>query len=61
MTCVDLADAKELGAELGADRVMECSAKTQVGLSDVFDEIMRARIAAKLKSKIKKRNKCVLL
>ena len=61
MTFVDLADAKNLCAKLGADRVMECSAKTQVGLSGVFDEIMKVGIAAKFKSKIKKRNKCVLL
>ena len=61
ITFVDFADAKELGEELGADRVMECSAKTQVGLNDVFDEIMRTRIAAKFKSKMKKRNNCVLL
>ena len=61
MTCVDLADAKELGEELGVKRVMECSAKTKVGLSEVFDEMMKVGIAAKFKPKIKKRNKCVLL
>ena len=61
MAFVDPADAEGLGEELGAYRVMECSAKTQAGLSDVFDEIMKVGIAAKFKSKIKKRNKCVLL
>jgi len=61
MTFVNLADAKELGEELGVKRVMECSAKTKVGLSEVFDEMMKVGIAAKFKAKIKKRNKCVLL
>ena len=62
MPFVDLADAKELGEELGVDRVMECSAKTKVGLSEVFHEVMKIGIAAQSKSKIKKkRNKCVLL
>ena len=62
MTFVNLADAKELGEELGVKRVMECSAKTKVGLSEVFDEMMKVGIAAKFKPKIrKKRNKCVLL
>jgi len=62
MTFVDLADAKKLGEELGVDCVMECSAKTKAGLSEVFDEILKVGIAAKFKPDIKKRrNKCVLL
>ena len=62
MTFVDLADAKELGEELGVNRVMECSAKTKVGLSEVFDEMIKVGIAGKCKPMIrKKRNRCVLL
>ena len=53
--------AKELGEELGVDRVMECSAKTTVGLVELFDEAIKVGLAAKSKSKIKKRKKCVLL
>ena len=41
---VDLALAEEKGQELGARRVMECSAKTQVGLKDVFDEAIRVGV-----------------
>ena len=61
ITFVDFADAKELGEELGVDRVMECSAKTGVGLTELFNEVMKVGLAAKSKSKIKKRKKCVLL
>jgi hypothetical protein len=61
MTFVDFADAKELGEELGVDRVMECSAKTAVGLTELFDEVMKVGLAAKSLVKIKKRKKCVLL
>jgi len=57
---VDFEDAKEMGAELGASRVMECSAKTQSGLAKVFDEVLKAGLSAKLKP-VKKRNKCTLL
>merc|ERR1712048_302103 len=51
-TFVDFADAKELGEELGVNRVMECSAKTAVGLTELFDEVMKVGLAAKCKSKI---------
>ena len=61
MTFVDFAHAKELGEELGVDRVMECSAKTAVGLTELFEEVMKVGLAAKSKCKIKKRKKCVLL
>ena len=60
-TFVDIADAKELGEELGVDCVMECSGKTAVGLTELFDAIIKVGLAAKCKSKIKKRKKCVLL
>ena len=61
MTFVDFADAKELGEELGVDRVMECSAKTTVGMTELFNEVIKVGLVAKCKSKIKKRKKCVLL
>merc|ERR1712032_1121644 len=46
---VDLARAEEKGQELAAARVMECSAKTQVGLKDVFDEAIKVALAARAK------------
>ena len=60
-TFVDFADAKELGEELGVERVMECSAKTAVGLVELFNEVIKVGLVAKSKSKIKKHKKCVLL
>jgi Ras-related C3 botulinum toxin substrate 1 len=57
---VDLARAEEKGQELAAARVMECSAKTQVGLKDVFDEAIK--VAFKAHAKPGKRDHwCMLL
>ena len=47
---VDLARAEEKGQELAAARVMECSAKTQVGLKDVFDEAILVAIGCRNKN-----------
>ena len=47
--------------ELSAARVMECSAKTQVGLQEVFNEAIRVALAARGTSIIGKKDKCVLL
>ena len=44
---VDSAHAEKKGIELGAGRVMECSAKTQDGLKDVFDEAARFALDAR--------------
>ena len=46
---VALSHAKEKGVELGASRVMECSATTQVGLEEVFHEAIRVTLAARAK------------
>ena len=56
---VTLVDAKAKGEELGAARVLECSAKTQVGLKEVFDEAIRIGLTRIIPQK--KRNKCALL
>merc|ERR1711939_688624 len=55
---VDLARAEEKGQELAAARVMECSAKTQVGLKDVFDEAIKVALAARAKPAKKKGGCC---
>merc|ERR1711959_564409 len=57
---VDLARAEEKGQELAAARVMECNAKTQVGLKDVFDEAIKVALAARAKP-TRKKNGCMLL
>ena len=56
---VDMPAAEEEGAKLGASAVMECSAKTQVGLKDVFDTAIKTALAARKHPK-KKRSKCSL-
>ena len=58
-TFVDADNAKKVGKQLGAARVMQCSAKTQKGLKKVFDETIRVALATR--SNPKKRNECVLL
>jgi len=56
---VDLDVAEKKGAELGATAVMECSAKTQMGLKTVFDMAIKTAMADRKQPK-KKRNKCSL-
>ena len=58
-TFVDADSAQKMGDELGAARVMQCSAKTQEGLKNVFDKAINVALSARFKPK--KRNKCVLL
>jgi Ras-related C3 botulinum toxin substrate 1 len=57
---VDKARADEKGQELAAARVMECSAKTQVGLKDVFDEAIKVALSAR-QQPTKKKGGCMLL
>ena len=57
---VDPALAEEKGAKLGAARVMECSAKNQADLKDVFDEVTRVGLAFQARSGEKK-GSCTLL
>ena len=47
---VDVARAEKKGQDLSAARVMECSAKTQVGLQDVFYEAVDVALTARDKS-----------
>jgi len=60
VSLVDLARAEDKGQELAAARVMECSAKTQFGLKDVFDEAIKVALTAR-REPAKKRGKCMLL
>lgn len=50
-----------MSKEINAVKYMECSALTQKGLKDVFDEAIRAVIAPQPTSKPKKKGGCALL
>ncbi len=52
---------QNLAAELKAAAYMECSAKTQKGLKDVFDTAIKAALAAKNKEKQRKLKTCSIL
>jgi len=56
---VDMSVAEQEGAKFGASAVLECSAKTQAGLKDVFDKAINTALNAR-KHTPKKRNKCSL-
>jgi len=52
---------QQLSKEINAVAYVECSALTQKGLKDVFDEAIRAVIAPKVKKDEKKGTKCNIL
>ena len=60
---VDFEAAKRKGQELGAAQTMECSAKTQEGLKNVFDEAITVALAARrgADSGKKKKDACFIL
>ena len=57
---IDPARAEEKGKELGAARVMECSAKTDVGVKDVFEEAIRVALSSRVNGDNNK-GSCMLL
>ena len=61
VSLVDPARAEEKGGELGAARVMECSAKTQAGLKEVFDEAIKVVLNVGPYSVPPKKGGCMLL
>ena len=52
---------EKLAEELGAVRYIECSALTQEGVKNVFDEAILAALAALKTPKLRKKDKCSIM
>ena len=59
-SAITMAQGTSKAGELNAYKYLECSALTQEGLKQVFDEAIRCHIAAKVQPK-KKKSTCVIL
>ena len=57
-TLIDPSRADQMGSRTGTTLVMECSAKTQMGLKDIFVEVAKVGL---IEIKRRKHNGCVLL
>ncbi len=55
------ADGQRLAEELGAAKYVECSALTQNGLKNVFDQAIKTAIEFKRQQYGKKKGKCVIM
>lgn len=58
LSVVTRAQAEQRARDIGAKKYLECSALTQEGLKNVFDEAIRAALA---KPKPRRRGKCSIL
>ena len=54
------AEASALASEIGAVKYLECSAMTQVGLNEIFDEAIRV-VLHQRHDKSSKKRKCIIL
>ena len=54
---VPCADAQAMGKEVGADMVLECSAKTQAGLKEIYQNALRVGLLARHYQSTSKTNK----
>lgn len=61
MEMVSREQAEEMAKEIGAIKYIECSALTQEGLHEVFEEAVRTVTSKKMASKKLKKRKCQLL
>jgi len=55
---ISVEQGRKLAAEIKAHKYMECSALTQDGVKDIFDEGVRAVLA---KQKAKNKKKCIIM
>jgi len=55
---IDKADGEACAKQLGAFKYAECSARTQEGLKDLFDDVVRAGL---IKPPVKKNKGCLIL
>ncbi|KAI8985123.1 P-loop containing nucleoside triphosphate hydrolase protein [Pilobolus umbonatus] len=58
---VTYADGVKAALNIGADKYMECSAKLDEGVQEVFQQASRSVIAHRQRESSKKRNSCVCL
>ena len=60
MAPIAFPQGSQMAKEIGAVKYLECSALTQKGLKNVFDEAIRAVLAPQSKPK-KKKKACILV
>ncbi len=60
---VSTSEGQAIGKEIGAVRYLECSALTQKGLKEVFDEAVRCVVNPQVTSEVKSKKKggCAVL
>ena len=58
---VSYMQGQSMAKSIGAFKYLECSAKAQEGLKDVFDEAIRAVLKPRKKSKKKQFHSCTLI
>lgn len=61
MNVVSKEQAEQLAKDIGATKYMECSALTQNGLKDVFDDAVRTSLCLRSQRRKKGRKKCTIL
>ncbi len=60
-TVVSEAEGKALAKQIGAVKYLECSAMANIGVKEVFDEVIKTHLFPPQKTVQKKKKDCVLL